>query len=104
MKLAATLEPPYYAVIFSSILNEEHQGYEELAEQMLKLANEQPGFLGFESAREDIGISVSYWENLEAIGQWKNNLKHLGAQEKGKELWYKNYRVRISKVVKEYGQ
>ena len=63
---------PYYAVIFTSILNKDHQGYEEMAEKMEALAKLQPGYLGFESARNEIGISVSYWKDLESIKLWKN--------------------------------
>lgn len=68
-KIAITPEPPYYAVIFSSRRTEDDQGYTEMAEKMLQLAAMQPGFLGVESAREDLGITVSYWKSLEAIAK-----------------------------------
>jgi heme-degrading monooxygenase HmoA len=96
------MKPPYYAVIFTSTLKEAHKGYEEEAEKILALAEKQKGFLGFESAREKIGISISYWESLEDIQNWKNQLEHLMAQEKGKSDWYASYRVRIAKVEREY--
>lgn len=57
--IANTPKPPYYAVIFTSVLGEFKEGYSEMAELMVKLAQEQEGFLGIESAREDIGITVS---------------------------------------------
>lgn len=100
--IANTISPPYYAVIFTSILNSEHEGYQNLAVEMEELAKGQPGFLGIESARSEVGISVSYWDSLEAIKNWKNNTLHLEAQEKGKTLWYKSYKVRIAKVEKDY--
>ena len=56
-----------------------------------------------ESARNEIGITVSYWESLEAIANWKQNLDHLDAQFLGRQKWYENYTVRIAKVEKEYG-
>ena len=92
----------YYAVIFTSQQLENILGYEEMAKQMEKLAKSQKGFLGIESARDDIGITVSYWDSLEAIKAWKNNTDHLIAQKYGKSKWYKWYRVRICKVEKEY--
>ena len=55
--IASTPKPPYYAVIFTSIRTEGDNGYSETAERMLELAKQQPGFLGAESARNDIGIN-----------------------------------------------
>ena len=92
----------YYAVIFTSIRTENDNGYSAMAEKMETLARLQPGFMGVESARNDIGITVSYWESLEAIKCWKTNIDHLVAQEKGRSKWYKNYKVRIAKIEREY--
>ena len=92
----------YYAVIFTSTRTEVEAGYAEMAIKMVELAKAQPGFIGVESARSEIWITVSYWESLEAIKNWKANMEHLEAQEKGKTTWYKNYKVRIAKVEREY--
>ncbi len=92
----------YYAVIFTSTRTETEEGYAEMAEKMENLAKQQPGFIGVESARNEIGITVSYWESLEAIKSWKMNFDHLDAQQKGRSSWYKNYKVRIAKVEREY--
>lgn len=92
----------YYAVIFTSTRTEIEEGYVEMAIKMVELAKEQPGFLGMESARNEIGITVSYWESLEAIKSWKANTEHLLAQELGRKNWYKNYKVRIAKVERVY--
>ena len=92
----------YYAVIFTSTRTEVGAGYAEMAIKMVELAKAQPGYIGMESARSEIGITVSYWESLEAIQNWKANMEHVEAQEKGKTTWYKNYKVRIAKVEREY--
>jgi len=97
------LEPPYYAVIFSTIANENLDGYLETAERMEELAREQNGFLGIESARKEIGITVSYWQNLDDISAWKNNIEHTEVRNLGREKWYKKYQLRICKVEREYG-
>ena len=65
---------PYYAVIFTSLLSNNTEGYQEMAIKMETLAKKQPGYLGFESAREDLGITISYWESLEDIKNWKQHL------------------------------
>lgn len=93
---------PYYAVIFTSIQNENITGYQEMAKKMETLAKQQKGFLGIESARNDIGITVSYWDSLEAIKTWKQHSEHLLAQQKGRTQWYNWYHVRICKVEREY--
>lgn len=96
------LQKPYYAVIFSNTRTEGDFGYAEMAQQMEDLAREQPGYLDFESARDNLGIAISYWENLEAIAKWKANVDHLVAQSNGKKQWYSWYKVRICKVEREY--
>lgn len=66
--IAETPEPPYYAVIFTSLRSQgDDEGYQTMATRMLELAQQQPGFLGVESARDAVGITVSYWDSLDAI-------------------------------------
>ncbi len=102
--LAQTPPPPYFAVIFSSVRTEgDAAGYADTAERMVELAAEQPGFLGVESARNAIGITVSYWEDLESIRNWKNQADHLLAQQLGRERWYRQYQTRICRVERDYG-
>ena len=96
------LQKPYYAVIFTSTRTEGDNGYGQMAEEMEQLARQQPGFLDFESARDGLGITVSYWENLEAIANWKSNMDHRVAQRNGIKKWYSWYKVRICKVEREY--
>jgi len=96
------MKEPYYAVIFTSIQTDQIEGYSEMAVAMENLAKLQPGFIGVESAKEDIGITISYWETIEAIKNWKDNLDHLIAQKLGKAQWYRWYKVRICKVEREY--
>lgn len=93
---------PYYAVIFTSKQSENTDGYNDMANKMEILARTQDGFLGFENARHSIGIAVSYWENLDAIKNWKQQTDHLFAQQKGIKDWYNWYKVRVCKVEREY--
>lgn len=93
---------PYYAVIFTSTQTENKQGYAEMANKMEALAKQQKGFIGIDSAKNEVGITVSYWENLDAIKNWKTNTEHLFAQQKGKAQWYNWYNVKICKVEREY--
>ncbi|UII77881.1 antibiotic biosynthesis monooxygenase [Flagellimonas sp. HMM57] len=96
------LQKPYYAVIFTSTRTEGDNAYVEMAIQMEELARQQPGFIGVESARDGLGITVSYWENLKAIANWKANIDHKVAQNKGIKEWYSWYKVRVCLVEREY--
>ncbi|MGC5325963.1 antibiotic biosynthesis monooxygenase family protein [Brevibacillus sp. SYSU BS000544] len=100
---ANTPNPPYYAVIFSSVRSEGDNGYSEMGDRMVELAKQQPGFLGVESVRDasGFGITVSYWESEEAIKAWKDNAEHRVAQAKGKAEWYQNFITRVCKVERE---
>lgn len=101
--ISKTPPPPYYAVIFTSSRTDGDGGYSQMADKIVELAAKQEGFLGIESAREEIGITVSYWKDLDSIKNWKNNVDHLEAQEKGKMDWYASFKVRIAKVERDYG-
>ena len=100
--IAKTPTPPYYSVIFTSIRTTGDIGYSEMAGKMVELASKQDGFLGVESARKDLGITVSYWSDLESIKKWKENTEHSIARKKGKADWYKTFKTRIAKVEKDY--
>ncbi len=100
--IAKTPETPYYAVVFTSLGKDIGEDYQNMASEMEKLANVQEGFLGIETAREAIGITVSYWKSLESIKRWKANVDHKIAQDKGRKLWYKSFAVRICKVERDY--
>lgn len=101
--IATTPKPPYYAVIFSSITSDQTEGYGLMAEKMVELVKQQPGYLGHETARNTIGLTVSYWESLDAIKNWKSVSAHLEAQQIGKDKWYSAYKTRICLVERDYG-
>lgn len=100
--IANTPSPPYYAVIFSSIRTKADNDYTKMADKMLELAAKQDGFLGVESARNELGITVSYWKDLPSIKKWKENTDHKLAREKGRSDWYKSFKTRIAVVEHDY--
>lgn len=100
--MTKTFDIPYYAVIFTTKMSNNTQGYAVMAKEMEELAKKQKGFLGIESVRQEMGITVSYWKNEEAISAWKQQTDHIMAQKLGKEKWYEAYRVRVAKVERDY--
>lgn len=103
MSTSKDIQPPYYAVVFTSVRTEGENGYGEAATRMVKLAMKQPGFIGFDVAGEKVGIFISYWTDLDAIKAWKENAEHRATQGRAVE-WYSKFRVRICRVEKEYGR
>jgi heme-degrading monooxygenase HmoA len=105
--IAQTPEPPYYAVIFTSVRNAvaddwRDDGYEATAARMVQLASSMPGFLGVESARDGLGITVCYWEDEASIAGWKAHAEHDHAQQEGRNRWYADYALRVARVERAY--
>ena len=103
VSIARTPEPPYVAVIFTSLRTAGDNGYAAMNRRMEQLAAEQPGYLGIEAARDELGITVSYWADEDAARAWKQVTEHLVAQQRGREVWYLDYRVRVAVVQRDYG-
>ena len=101
--ITADLKTPYYAVIFTTLLTKNSADYEKTAIRMEELAKLQDGYLGIESTRNEIGITVSYWKDLASITKWKNNIEHTEARILGRNKWYQQYQLRICKVERDYG-
>ncbi len=101
--IAATPAPPYTAVIFTSLRTDGDNGDDAMAVRMNELAARQLGYVGVESAREGVGITVSYWATEADAAAWKRVMEHAEAQRLGRELWYEKYVVRIATVTREYG-
>lgn len=100
--IAQTPQPPYYVVVFTIVLSPDLEGYEPMANEMVELAYQQPGFLGMEYAGGgDVELTISYWESLEAINEWSRNSTHLRAKEYGQTQWFQEYKIRIAKVEKD---
>lgn len=102
-QIANTPAPPYYAVIFTNFRTEGDHGYGEMADRMEALANTMPGFLGIESVRDGLGITISYWESEAAIRNWHQQAEHKLAQQQGYEQWYQSFVTRVCKVERAYG-
>jgi heme-degrading monooxygenase HmoA len=98
--IARTPQPPYYAVIFTSLRTEVDAGYGDTSDRMVELAAQQPGFLGVESARggDGLGITVSYWDSEESIANWRAQAEHRLAQGRGLAQWYAEFFTRVAKV------
>jgi heme-degrading monooxygenase HmoA len=104
-RFAKTPVPPYYAVIFTNQRTSvDDQGYGNTADRMVDLAKTMPGFLGVETTRDEtgLGITVSYWQDENAIANWKANGEHIHARQSGNATWYEHYELRVAKIERAY--
>ena len=104
-RFAGTPKPPCYAVIFSSQRNGRGEAdYEAAGERMFVMVQQQPGFLGVESTRDEhgFGITVAYFDSEENILKWRNHPDHAATRERGKREWYEHFEVRVAKVERAY--
>ena len=102
---AKTPKPPYYAVIFISQRNGQGEtDYAAAGERMFALVQEQPGFLGVDSTRDEhgFGITIAYFDSEENIRLWRNHADHAATRERGKREWYEHFEVRVAKVERAY--
>ncbi|MCH5672160.1 antibiotic biosynthesis monooxygenase family protein [Streptomyces gilvus] len=97
--------PPYYAVVFTAVRTAGDNGYAETDERLMKLAADQPGFLGVDGARgaNGLGITVSYWRDEESIAAWREHAEHALARAHGREQWYASFALHVAKVERAYG-
>lgn len=103
LSIARTPEPPYYAVLFTNVRSSDSEGYVEMARDMVELASSQPGYLGMEIARGEVGILLSYWEDLASIAAWRAVSAHRTAQRIGRDRWFDAFKIRICRVERDYG-
>ncbi len=103
--IAALPQPPYTAVIFTNLRTEGDHGYVVMGRRRQELAQQQPGYLGYESAHDEagFGITVSYWSDDNAARAWKAVNEHAVAQQRGRDAWYSDYQVRVATVARAYG-
>jgi heme-degrading monooxygenase HmoA len=103
-KITPLPEPPYYAVVFTSLRTEGDNDYGEAAARMAELVKDQPGFLGMDSARSPggPGITVSYFRDEESIRAWRQQAEHAAVRERGRAEWYENFTVHVAKVERAY--
>ncbi|GAA3809068.1 antibiotic biosynthesis monooxygenase family protein [Streptomyces chiangmaiensis] len=100
----AAHEPPYYAVVFTSVHTEVDSGYGETSERLEELVKDVPGYLGMDHARTPGGLSITvgYFRDLAAIEEWRSDPEHRAAQRNGRAHWYETYTLHVAKVERSH--
>lgn len=96
------------AVIFEFSATDAHrQDYLDLAAGLNEVVKGFDGFVSIERF-QSLGdpakfVSLSFWRDEEAVRKWRNVQKHREAQKKGRAGIFSAYRLRVAKVVRDYG-
>lgn len=83
---------------------EDAEGYAHAANMMGKLAVQQKGYVGMDSARgtDGVGITVSYWTNEECARAWRDHPDHATIRDAGRDRWYSSYSLHVAEVTRSY--
>ena len=96
-----------YVVIFEvKVKASGKDQYLEIASKLKEQLVKMDGFISIERftslVEEGKILSLSFWEDQNAIDNWKANIDHMSAQQKGRESLFEDYRIRVAEVVKDY--
>lgn len=92
-----------YVVIFRALTAQLDEQYLDAAKRMRELAIERYGCRAFHSVCEgEQEVSLSYWDDEQAIRAWKADAEHQLTQQYGRERWYQAYCVEIAKMDRDY--
>ena len=94
-----------YAVIFRATVREKGPDYETTADHLRQLAMTRYCCRDFVSMQEGASeLTISWWDSLEDIKQWREDPEHRAAQDRGRDRWYSDYRVEVVEVVRQYNK
>ncbi|MFG2481718.1 antibiotic biosynthesis monooxygenase family protein [Streptomyces virginiae] len=98
-------EPPYVMAVFSNIRTDDDSGYPEVLARMKEIVRTNPGYLGYESARDPggLGITVAYFRDHESLTAWRQDLEHQAAMKQGRSDWYESYTLHVATVERSHG-
>ena len=97
-----------YAVIFEVEPEPDRlQDYLGIAARLRPELEKIDGFISierFKSLSQDGKIlSLSFWRDEEAIARWRQQEQHHVAQRTGRDRIFRDYRIRVAGVVRDYG-
>ena len=96
------------AIIFEVVPAEgRKQDYLDLALDLKPHLEKMDGFISVERfaslTQEGKMLSISFWRDEEAVRQWRNTELHRDAQSQGRNGVFKDYRLRVAEVMRDYG-
>jgi len=97
-----------HAVIFEVWPKEAgRQEYLDIAAALRPILEKMDGFISIERFQSltdpDKILSLSFWRDDAAIAGWRQVEAHRAAQGKGRRELFRDYRLRIAGVIRDYG-
>lgn len=97
-----------FAVIFEVYPHkDQHDDYLDIAAVLRPELDKIEGFISIERfaslTTEGKILSLSFWQNEEAIRIWREHVEHRSAQQKGRYKIFQDYRLRVAAVIRDYG-
>lgn len=94
-------------VVFEVWLKDEAaQSYFDLAAELRNELERVDGFLSVERFQsltsEGKYVSISFWRDAAAVETWYGNKKHRAAQKQGRAGIFRDYRIRVAEVFRDY--
>ena len=94
-----------YVVIFKAKIHQLDPHYFILAKQLREKALTQFNCQKFEALTENNQeVTLSYWQSLDDIQNWRNDAEHLMAQQLGLSKWYQSIEIEICQIQKSYSK
>lgn len=96
-----------YGVIFEvEIADGKKDQYLNIAAMLKERLVKMPGFISIERFQSLVNegklLSLSFWEDEESLLNWKKDIEHMTAQKKGRDSIFKDYRIRVVEVKRDY--
>ena len=95
-----------YVVIFKSKRTGSNQDlYYQYNDKLQEKVNTIPGYIkhyGVRHPETREGITIVYFETLDAIKQWRDDFEHIEAKNLAKTHFYENYSIEILELQKSY--
>ena len=94
-------------VIFEFEINPtEGQNYFDLANGLKQELQKIDGFISVsrfvDMETPNTFVSISRWKDQTAVERWQKHSGHIIAQEKGQNFIFKDYRISVASVIRDY--
>ena len=95
------------AVIFEVTLDDDRAPrYFDLAAALKPELEQVDGFISVERFQSLVNegkyVSLSFWRDRDAVETWYRTVNHKAAQEEGRAAVFRDYRIRVAEVFRDY--